>query len=159
MVKVSDFIGLEVLTVENGQELGRVHQVVLDYEKAQLCGFILSEATLFTFARGILFEDIANFGLDAITVSTSCEVKDFSQLLEAPGIFLLESFKNKELFSACGQYLGIITDLLCNLSNGSITYLELSDGLIYDFVYGRKTLPLPAFTAIHEDRLIVPEGS
>ncbi|MBP2649384.1 MAG: PRC-barrel domain protein [Firmicutes bacterium] len=157
MNKISNLIGLPVLALVSGLEVGRVREVVLDYKRAVLCGVIVSEATWFDYVRGILYEDIVKLGANAISIHDTSVVRDFSKLLDTTGIHALQALVGKELYSVNGNYLGILADFMVDMPSGCIKLIELSDGLVTDFIYGRTAIPLDAGLAIEQERLVVSE--
>ncbi|MBP2652973.1 MAG: PRC-barrel domain protein [Firmicutes bacterium] len=157
MQKLSDVIGLPVLEKTSGSQIGEVQEVVLNYAKKVVTGVIVSEATWFSHDRGILFQDFVNFGQYAINVQDGKVVQDFSNVLNSVDICGFQTIVGKELYTAQGNYLGILADFVFDPSTGNVKLLELSDGVVTDFVYGRMAVPLTPVLGVMEDRLIVSE--
>jgi uncharacterized protein YrrD len=158
MQKLRDLIGLPVLDVETGTQIGEVHEVVLDINRAVVCGIVISGAAWFSQDRGILFHDLYRIGRDAVMVHGPEAVREFAALLAAPGSHKLREFTGKQIYTESGNYLGVLVDIACMPETGEIRFLELSDGLLTDFLYGRLLMPLPQAQVINDDKMIVPEA-
>ena len=157
MQKLSDVIGLPVLETASGSQIGEVQEVVLDYAKRVVTGVIVSEATWFNHDRGILFQDFVSFEQYAINVHDGKVVRDFSGVLDLVDIYGFQAIVGKEIYTTQGNYLGILADFVFDPSTGHVKLLELSDGMMTDFVYGRMAVPLTSALDVMENRLIVSE--
>lgn len=157
MRKLRPVIGLPVLEVVRGARIGEVRELLLDFGGAVLAGVVVNNANWFNEERGVRFRDIFAIGRDAVTVRDSGAVTDFSALASKAGIHRLSDICGKEIITESGEYLGLVTDVLCDSVTGEIKSYELSDGFITDFIAGRRVMPLPRVQVTGEERLVVPE--
>jgi len=157
MRKLLNLIGLPVLELSSGTQIGEVQEVVLNLEGARMCGITITETTWFSPRHGVFFHDLFAIGQDAVTISSQEVVKEFTALLESPVIFRLSEICGKQIYTETGEFLGVLIDVGCESKTGEVKYYELSDGLITDFLYGRLVMPLPRAQIILTDKVIVPE--
>jgi uncharacterized protein YrrD len=156
MQKLRRLLGLPVLEIEHGAQIGEVQEVVLNVDQAAVAGVIIAEPTWFSHERGVAFADLHSMGRDAVTVRNAGAVRDFSADLGAAGTYKLQALCDKQIYTEDGEYLGMLTDVACDTTTGEIRSYELSDGFITDFLSGRLVMPLPPAQTVGEDRLIVP---
>lgn len=159
MQKMRDWIGLPVLEMEDGTQIGVVEEVVLNMEEARIFGVAVTSPTWFSDERGIFFHDVLAVGRDAVTVRTPEVVRKIAWLEVCPGAIRLRELCDKPVYAETGDYLGAMTDLVCDAVTGEVRYYELSDGLVADVLNGRLLMPPPRAQIVAEDRLVVPATS
>lgn len=156
MKKLRDLIGLPVLEVDNGEQIGEVQEVFVDVTSAAVCQVEIGSTKLFRDTKAISFDELRSIGRDAVMVSErSLTLPNKDQSRDQ--MRRLSDLCGKAVFTECGLQLGIVRDLVYNECTGEITAYELSDGLITDLLSGFKVMPLPEIQVVGEDRLIVPE--
>ena len=158
MQKLRDLLGLPVLELENGTQIGEVREVVLDIEMASVLGILIAGANWFTESQGILFHDLFSLGRDAVTVRNCDTVQTITDLLALESTCHLEDLLNKDIFTETGINLGALVDIVFETTTGEIKAYEVSDGIITDLIHGRMLMPLPQAQVISEDKLIVPDA-
>jgi uncharacterized protein YrrD len=157
MYRITELIGLPVLSLDDGKQIGEVQDLVVDISKAAIRGLLVSAEAWFSEGRGILFGDIFRTGADAIMLrDTSCLQP--STLLTLEGCFRVQELAGKTIYTETGLYLGMLSDIFFQPITGELTGYELSDGLVSDFLFGRKAMPLPQAQIVHPNRLLVPEA-
>lgn len=156
MHKLRGLLGLPVLEIEGGIQIGEVQEVVVSIERAAFIGLVIGGSSWFNQARGILFADLHGIGRDAVTVRSAEAVADFTAVLAAGDAVKLLALCDKPVYSETGDFLGRVVDLAFDAVTGEVRFYELSDGLITDLMSGRRLMPLPVAQVLNEDRLIVP---
>jgi uncharacterized protein YrrD len=156
MQKLRSLLGLPVLELEGGTQIGEVQEVVLSIERAVFVGLVLGGSSWFGPERGIVFADLHGIGRDAVTVRSADVVKEFAAVLSDSE--RLAELCDKPVYSETGDCLGRVADIVCDDATGEIRFYELSDGLITDLLSGRWLMPLPVAQVTHADRIIVPEA-
>lgn len=157
MYRIMELIGLPVLSLDSGKQIGEIHDLTVNIGKAALCGLLVSADTWFSECRSILFADIFRMGTDAIMLRDASCLQPLS-LLEQEGCFRIQELAGKTIYTETGLYLGTLTDIFLQPLTGELKGYELSDGIIADFLFGRKTIPLPQAQVVHSNRLLVPEA-
>lgn len=151
-------IGLPVLETETGMQIGEVVEVVLDIEKAKVCGFVIAEEQWFAVKHAIIFEDVCSLGRDALMVCNQHVLRQLSVILMADNPYYLRELFDKQIFTDSGLCLGILVDIGFDSMTGEVKWYQLSDSIITDLLYGRMIMPLPQTQIIGADKVIVPES-
>lgn len=157
MRKAHDLIGLPVLTVESGKQIGQVKDLLLD-PTWNIRGIVIETKNWFSSLRYIPWEGLIAAGEDAVTIPNESVIQELEQ---AEGLqTLLEGshrIKGLPVITVGGQQLGMVEDVYLNQEWGKqIVGYELSEGFISDLKEGRRWLPLPASAMKGEDAIIVP---
>lgn len=155
MQKLHDLLGLPILEIETGMQIGEVREVILDIEMASVIGIMISGSSWFTDNQGFLFHDLFSIGRDAVTIRSSR--KAIAEFISSEVTCSLKELLNKQIFTETGLNLGVLVDVLFEPSTGEIKAYQVSDGIITDLIHGRMLMPLPQVQVVGGDKLIVPE--
>ncbi|ACX63874.1 PRC-barrel domain-containing protein [Virgibacillus sp. LDC1] len=160
-MKLQEMIGLAVFDVENGKEIGKIHDFILD-ENWLITGLELEGKALFSsHVKSVSWEDIVAYGEDAVMIRSQEAVRKLGAN-DIPLTYLLGKRKLKEMqvLTEDGVLLGRISDVYFEQEQGNtILGLEISDGFVSDLIEGRKWLPCTAEMAIGESAVMVPPMS
>ncbi|WP_068615888.1 PRC-barrel domain-containing protein [Paenibacillus tuaregi] len=157
-MKLQELIGLSVFDVENGKQIGKVLDIILSNDWKIEAIELESKGLFSTSVKGVLWEDIAAYGEDAVMIRNQQAVRK----LEAENIqltFVQGSSKLRELpvLTSDGVMIGHISDVYFDQEVGNtIVGLEISDGFISDLMEGRKWLPYTSDMTKGENAVIVP---
>ncbi|TDF97688.1 PRC-barrel domain-containing protein [Paenibacillus piri] len=157
MRKARDVIGLPVICVQNGKQVGTVKDLLLG-EEWHIIALLLDTKQWFSAASCIRWEDVIALGEDAITIETEEAISRLEDCLTYASVVDGErKVKGMPVLTVNGQQLGVIDDVYLdpNLGKNVIGY-ELTEGFISDLKEGRKWLPLPDSVTVGEDAIIVP---
>ncbi|WP_410514387.1 PRC-barrel domain-containing protein [Paenibacillus sp. BR2-3] len=160
-MKLQDMIGLAVFEVEEGQEIGKIVDFVVD-SSLTITGIELESKSFFTnHVKVVAWKDIVAYGEDAVMIASkeSIQKEDTDQI---PHTYLLGKNKLKDLqvVTTTGTIIGRISDVYFDQKMGNtIVALEISDGLVTDLIEGRKWLPCSEEISISEDAVLVPAMS
>ena len=157
MKRARDVIGLPIVAINTGKQLGTVRDLIVD-ERRELTGIVTDTKIWYASSRYIPVDGIVAFGADAVTVQSEEAVEPYEEPMD--GMTLVsgkKKMKDLPLITVNGHQLGRIEDVYFeeNLGKKIIGY-ELSDGFISDVMEGRKWLPAPESATIGEDAMIVP---
>lgn len=157
MLKLHDIIGMPVLEVTTGKELGHVKDVILD-GGWNIRGIVLEGTYWFASPRIVGSTDIISFGEDAVTVRNEQCVQ--AQEPSPDCIYFLEGarkIKGLPIVTVNGNQLGVVQDVYYKEIKGKhIVGYELTEGFLTDLTEGRKWLPFPEKVTFGEDAIIVP---
>ena len=156
MQKLQHWIGIPVLEMKNGGQLGEVQQVVINFAQDCVLGILLANDSWGLEKPGILFQDIFGLGRDALTVVAASVIREMAGFFDSAARGTLGEICGKQVYTDCGDFLGKLTDVVCNPATGAIKCYELSDSFITDILYGRLQMPLPQSMATGENKIIVP---
>lgn len=157
MRKAHELIGLPVLTVDSGKQIGQVKDLLVGPDW-NIRGIMLEVKNWFSSLRYIPWEGIVAAGEDAITIPNESVIREFEHVEECHA-FLEGNRKIKGLpvITVGGHKLGVVEDVYLNQNWGKqIIGYELSEGFISDLKEGRRWLPMPESATKGEDAIIVP---
>lgn len=158
MYTLRNLLGLQVLEVETGTQIGEVQEVVLDIEGAVVLGIIITNADWFNEDQGIAFEDLFSIGRDAVMVRTRAVVREAALFVRQNNYYHFCDLFEKQIFTETGLQLGVLVDVAFDGTTGEIKGYQLSDGIVSDLLYGRMVMPLPQVQVVGQEKLIVPES-
>lgn len=160
-MKLQEMVGLAVFDVEDGKQIGKVFDFLLD-ETWSITGIQLEGKAMFSSTiKVVLWEDIVAYGEDAVMIRNQQAI----QKEEAENIqltFNSGSGKLKELpiLTEDGILIGHVTDVYFDHELGNtITGIEVSDGFFSDLMEGRKVLPFAPGMTKGENAIMVPPNS
>lgn len=161
MRRAQDVIGLPVLALDTGEELGCVRDILCDQEWRVL-GVLLQEEGWFQSGLYIPLEKIHAVGEDCLTVEGQDAAVSMHDLIASDTVGLVTGksrLKGKTVYTASGEQLGTIEDVYFSQDWEKLVAYELSNGWITDVKEGRKRLPAPPSVIIGENNLIVPDAA
>lgn len=157
MRKARDVIGLPVINVETGKQVGSAHDLLLNSEW-KIEAIILGAKHWFSSPAYIEWNDVLALGEDAITIPGDEVVKAMED--DLPFYSLVgghKKVKGLPVITVNGQQLGIVEDVYLEEKMGKhVIGYELSEGFITDLREGRKWLPIPESVILGEDAIVVP---
>lgn len=132
MRRTREIVGLPILDVRTGDQVGWVQDVVFDNREERVIGIILEGTHLLRPDQGLMRSELVAVGKDALTISKR-------QLEDLPGVRWSQKVGNK-VFTRGGEAQGTIEDVLLDDAVEHIVGYEISDGLFADLFYGRGAI-------------------
>jgi len=164
VIKLQHMIGLPVLEIDDGKQLGHVKDAWFD-EHWQLTGIVLDAGRrFFSPMKSVLWSDVLICGNDAVLIMNGASVRR-AKPAEIQRSFLCGPTRLKDLLvvTVDGEQLGRVSDVYFSEILGTqIVGYELTDGFIADVMEGRRWLPVPSdldSVMLGENAIIVPAGS
>jgi len=155
--RARDMIGLPVISVETGSQVGLAKDLLLN-DEWKIEAVLLETKHWFSSPACIEWNDVLAFGEDAITIPCEEVVKvmeDHRPLHSLVGGH--KKVKGLPVITVNGQQLGIVEDVYLEDKMGKhVIGYELSEGFITDVREGRKWLPIPESVILGEDAIVVP---
>ncbi|ALS23163.1 MULTISPECIES: PRC-barrel domain-containing protein [Paenibacillus] len=157
MKKARDVIGLPIICVETGKQVGHTKDLLMD-EGWQVEALLLEARHWFSDMTCIASADVVALGDDAVTIRSEEAVRS----IEADKVFRTLLFGDSKLkglpvITVNGQQLGMVEDVYLEPVVGiKVIGYELTEGFISDLKEGRRWLPMPDSVKIGKDALIVP---
>jgi uncharacterized protein YrrD len=161
LLKGNEVIGLKVVTINEGKEVGKIKDIVYDAEDNKVKAFILSEGGLLGNTRIILYSSIKSIGKDAVMIVSPDSIfraekaKDNKTTEIAKGDQYLV---NTKLISESGDDLGKISDILFNPIDGKVEELEVSTGMMDEMIAGKKKVKVSDILTVGKDATIVKDA-
>lgn len=164
MIKLQQLIGLPVIVIHSGKQVGTVKDAWFD-EHWQLNGLILECAKWFaTSVRIVAWTDVLSCGEDTVIIaSEEAIIRMKSKQLLRSFYTGLVKLKDLPVVTVQGLQLGRVSDVYFYPNQGTqIIGYELTDGFVSDVMEGRKWLRAPSdpdAVLLGEDAIIVPAVS
>lgn len=149
-----DVLGLPVMSLANGEEVGRVRDLLFDSNHS-LKGVMMESRGLLHRKHFIPADQIHALGDDCLTIKDASALTSLHDQ-DQRGCYTMGSLKGKHVITRNGQELGQVKDVYFREELGSIVGYELSDGFLSDVMEGRKILKRPEQITYGKDALIVP---
>ncbi|MER3495704.1 MAG: hypothetical protein C4320_02095 [Armatimonadota bacterium] len=152
-------IGTPVISLDDGTEIGQVHDVIFNARQGNLVGVTIPVGGgFFGGGKTLLLRSAGIFALgeDAITVQNSNVLEEISRKIEEFGDEAGEPVLGKRLMTDDGSFLGRIDDILVDRTTRKVVAYEVSGGLWNDLMRGQTDVPIEHITAIGRDVVIVP---
>jgi len=138
MPKGRELVGLPVISQDQGEELGRVQDLLYDEQAGCLKGLLLADGGWLRQSQVVDFARLAGRGPKSFTVTGAGDVSH-----ELPsGARRWQEIKGLRLLNQEGEELGLVEDLVVDLPSGQVQALEISTGLVNDLLEGRREVPL-----------------
>lgn len=154
MKRASDLLGMPV-TDANGDSLGVVDEVLVDFSREHIGGLLISDKS--SGVSGYIAVDDIVFSPDALIIPSDAIIQDDGAVILRQGKLTLEEVRKLVAATDSGRRLGNVADLI--VEDTELVALELSDGLLQDVFAGRNILPLPIRPDIAAEKLIVSDGA
>lgn len=160
MRRAQDIIGLPVIEIETGKQVGTAKDFLIDRDW-NLQGLLLETKHWFSSPRFVEWDAIIALGEDAVTIPDEDSVRDLDDADSA--LFLASGsskIKGLPVITVNGVQLGLVEDVYFGEEWGrKIVGYELTEGFLSDLKEGRKWLPSPDQVTLGEDAIIVPVRS
>ncbi|AKG35826.1 PRC-barrel domain-containing protein [Paenibacillus durus] len=157
-MRLQDFIGLNVFGVDEGKEVGKIVDCILD-SNWNITGIELESKSFFgSHVKVVAWEDIVAYGEDAVMIQNEESIRKVDAG-SIPHSFLegKNKLKDMQVVTETGTILGKVSDVYFDQKLGNtIVALEISDGLVTDLMEGRKWLPCIPGMSIGENAVVVP---
>lgn len=153
-----DVLGLPIVAVSSGKQLGIVRDLLFD-DRQRLFGLLVESKSWIKRRRYIPREHIVSFGPDAVTVDSEDAVEPLEETYdEVVGVCSgKHKLKGLPVLTVTGSELGRLENVYFLEEMGTLIGYELTDGFLTDLKEGRKTLHPAERLTWGDDALIVPD--
>lgn len=157
MYKGKHIIGKTIVTLNTGEIVDKVEDVIFDSQNNKILGFLVDEGGMLKSARVLPFERIKKIGDDTITIEdknaivNAQEVKSIQDFVASNNILI-----GTKVMTEDGKNLGKIADVVFDEMTGMIEGYEVTGGMFADAVSGSSFLPSPKTINIGRDVAFVP---
>lgn len=161
MYQSKKLLTLPVISLNDGEELGKVQGVIVDPEAIALVALILDyRRGIFKEPRIIPFEHIISFGDYAVTIkdSSACERAGQSPHL-GPLFRRPTKILGAKVLTEDGNFLGTVDEFYFEKKTGRINGLELGDSFLNTLVRGKTLIEGDVITTIGKSAIIVKAGT
>ncbi|AEG13804.1 PRC-barrel domain protein [Desulfofundulus kuznetsovii DSM 6115] len=141
MRKSKQFIGMPVISLQEGQQIGVVRGLVVDPEKKAVAALIIEQKGWFKEQKYVPFNRVHSVGENVITVDRSSNAERGAKL---PDIVKLvkdrTGITGARIVTESGTLLGQVDEYYVDLEAGDIVGLEFSGGFLDSVISGRAFL-------------------
>lgn len=155
MRKSKKFIGMPVISLAEGQQLGTVKGLVVDPVGQKVAALIIEQKGWFSEQKFAPYGKVRSVGTDAITIDQSALVEKGTSLPD-----ILKLYKDKIAVIGCkvlaenGAQLGVVDEYYVDETNGNIVGLEVTSTLLNSLMKGKTFLDI-SFTKTIGKELVV----
>ncbi|WHH59679.1 PRC-barrel domain-containing protein [Petroclostridium sp. X23] len=145
MLRFSTMIGLPVISVQSGEKIAIVKDIIFDTQIKKILALAVHCKKVIFNHRIILMENIINIGTSAVLIKNSDGLISYDVLSQSRfknAKKYMEEFIGTPVYSNNGMNIGDIQDISFDWEIGSLEELQVSDGIVQDIIEGLKIIPV-----------------
>lgn len=156
--KATNVINLKVISFDNGEEIGKVEDVVYDVYENKVKAILLDKGGWFSDAKIVFLNDVKSIGEDAVMLPNKDVIRKASEVDQEK---ISNVAKDKEYLTKTkvitenGNELGHVTDIFFDTQTGNVEDFELSGGTFENMKSGKKFIKVSDIIKIGKDATIV----
>ena len=128
MFKSKDFIFMDVVSVE-GKRIGFIKDLLIDFNKGKVVGFVVSPYKFFRKNVSVLKEDIIYFNKHMVV-----------KKIEKNQYLSLHSFVNMDVIDKCKNIFGMVEDVTFACDTFEVKGVIVSSGFITNLLRGKRIM-------------------
>jgi len=144
MFKSKDFIFMDVVSVE-GKKIGFIKDLLIDFNKGKVIGFVISPYNFFQRNLIVLKEDIIYFNKYMVV-----------KRVEKSTYLCLHSFISMDVIDVCKNVFGIVEDITFTGNTFVIKGVIVSSGFITNLLRGKRIILINELILGEENLLYIP---
>ncbi|MFZ5642747.1 MAG: PRC-barrel domain-containing protein [Bacillota bacterium] len=143
MRKSKQFLGMNVVSLEEGEQIGSVGGLVIDPASKNVAALIIEQKGWFREQKFVPFSKVHRIGEDVVTIDRGNRVEKGASLPQ-----ILKLFKERVNITGCrlvtesGTLLGVVEEYYVDLKTGDIVGLEFSGGMVNNLFRGGAFLDI-----------------
>ncbi|MBS3968553.1 MAG: PRC-barrel domain-containing protein [Clostridia bacterium] len=154
MYKSNDLIGKPVISLETDKQIGFIKDLILFWNEGMVKYFYLETGTILN--KNDIAVPIKNFKRLAGDWVPLVSLEALEKIHDDQGE-RWSDYKGRKIISNWGREIGFLAEIIFSFPDGKIDCIEISDGLLKDFINGREKVPLKAFETFSENMIIIKE--
>ncbi|MGD8188882.1 PRC-barrel domain-containing protein [Brevibacillus ginsengisoli] len=157
MHRAMDVLGLPIISLVTGEEIGVINDILCDMEWRKL-GVVVRDRGWFQPGTYIPSDKIHAVGEDFLAVESKDAITSMHEVRKHDTIGFvtgLNKLKGKPVVTRNGVLLGSVEDVYFSVNWEKLVACELSQGWIVDITEGRQRLPITPTLIIGKKGLIV----
>ncbi len=156
MKKTQEIIGLPVIDLSSGDQIGKVWDIIFNGDRGTADYFIVDDGMIILGAKVIEAKDVQGIGDHALTVSKKDALRDAVEVENAINIFKKNvKVKNTKVLTQKGRLIGQTGDIFIDPKGCSISALEFS---FFDNKEKIKIIPRKGIVTFGENLIVVVEN-
>jgi uncharacterized protein YrrD len=144
MFKSKNFIFMDVVTIE-GNKIGFIKDLLIDFNKGKVIGFLVSPYKLFHKNLSVLKEDIIYYNKHMVV-----------KKVEKNKYLCLHSFINMDVIDKCSNIFGVVEDITFTSDTFDIKGVIVSSGFIMNLFRGKRIMLINELILGEENLLYLP---
>jgi uncharacterized protein YrrD len=168
MPNLRNLIGMPVMSADSGKCIGKVEELIIDSDMTSIKALLTVKPDFSQTGQNILETDtqelfgvyltnLFHIGQDAVMVRNDRAIEDLSLFCITDCFYYSSKLFDKPIYTDTGLSLGVLADIDFDESTGEIYTYQISDGIFFDILYGRRLMPPPKAQVVGRDMLIVPD--
>jgi uncharacterized protein YrrD len=159
MIKSKHIIGKPMVTIQHGEIIGKVRDVLIDPIKYEVAALVLPRKLLSRKAMVLPRHQVHVFGVDVILVkSDEVMARDDSLATVSSLVAVRKQLKGQAVVTEQGIRIGIVDDLYIDESGRVVSY-ALSKVLVKGPLAESKSIPLSYTRSLGPDVIIVDSSA
>ena len=155
MRKSKQFISMPVISLEEGQRMGNIKELVVNSAEKKVVALAVEQKGLFREQKYIPYSKVRSVGDDVVTVNQTTSAKKSGSL---PEIITLVKEKNNisgtRIVTENGTLLGVVDDYFVNLASGEIMGMEFSGNYLTSVFNGKAFLDIDLVLTIGKEMIV-----
>ncbi|ABO48657.1 PRC-barrel domain protein [Desulforamulus reducens MI-1] len=155
MRKSKKFIGIPVISLAEGQQMGTVKGLVVDPVQQNVAALLIDQKGWFNGQKFVPYNKVRSVGTDAITIDQGAVVEKGTSLPD-----ILKLYKDKVHIIGCkvivenGSQLGEVVDFFVDEVSGQLVGLEISGNFLNSLLKGRSFLEITFVKTIGKELVV-----
>lgn len=158
-MNVKTLVGMQVLAVDAGKQLGTVERVLFSPEKRRIEGFVVTpDVGLMDepqAQRLIAVDRIKGVGHDAIMVESEDLLETIADGQLPPGLVAFDEIEKEKVMTEGGEEVGDISSIDFDDKSFQIDFIEVGRG----FLSGSSMIGVEHIVSVGEDAIIVKDAA
>ncbi len=154
-----DLIGLPVFSLEEGEKLGQVRDLVIDPDKRAIVAIVIGIKKIFQEEKIVPFQRVRHIGPEALLLASAAHLEkkaNFPHLLKL--INRPIHITGNRVMNEDGLALGKVREFYADANTGILTNLELGDRFLSHLLKGRSFLAADRIVVFGSDVIILRDG-
>lgn len=157
IVKGSSVIGLKIITLQDGREVGKVKDIIFNPDSQYVEALLIDEGGVLRDTKVIDLPTIKSIGKDAVIIDQEQTIKKADDIpKEVVDIAKGDTYLTKtKIMTETGDELGQISDVYFDEKTGKVTEFEVSQGVFQNAASGKKRVKITDIVTVGKDSTIV----
>jgi len=152
-----DVSGITVIAIDSGAKIGKVEDLIFDFQENRLLGILLEDSEPAGSGRLVPYSKIRGIGPDAVMIEGEDALMGAEEDARIDDVLSRQiEIRGKEMYTMDGKDLGRVVDIQFDEKTGRIEGYEVSEGIFSDAYSGRSFIPAPETIKIGRDVCLVP---
>lgn len=158
VMDVKSLKGIAVVSIEQGEKVGTVDNILFDLERRRVVAFKLIKPGLMR-SGGIVatIQDIESIGKDAVMIQSKERIRELKNEHDLQGRPDLGSIASLRVVTQDGTYIGNLATMQFDPKNGKITDLEITGSGFMDRLRRNQVVPASEIISLGSDVAVVPD--